>query len=170
MLAALALLAQSGTIAIAGGLTPSAVTISLPAARPGMTRVHLSIAHQFAFTHGWETDGAGTFATWAHFRGWWWLSAGGVPVGGGRVSAQSSAFGDLVPFDGVWDWAGTSGDANVYGCDTVLGIDVAAGVPLVLSGRAVAPHGIALSILGYGACTSLVRSEWSAVVAYTFLR
>lgn len=169
--AALALLAQSGTIAISGGLCPSAVAISLPDAPPGMSRVHVSVAVEHVFTHGWETDGVGTFSIAARFTGSWTLRAGSEVVCGARTQRWTSfANGDLVPFDHVWDWAGTSGDANVEGRSSAAGVTLPAGVPLVLSARASAPYSIALNVLGYGSCATLVRSEWSGVLAYTFVR
>ena len=116
MLLALALIAlptADFTLTIDGGLTNSARTLNIPAAPPGMTHLHLEVDHVHHYGLGLETDEVGpidaTYVVDAEIVGNWSLKWAEIPLTGRRTQYNAGYAGDCVPFDGVYDWSGASG-------------------------------------------------------------
>lgn len=130
------------TLHIDGGLTNSTRIVDLPAAPPGAIGVELTVVETHAHSFGVETDVFGnttaTYSADTRFLDGWALRRGTTNVMGARPTWTSGFAGTCVPFDGVYDWAGTSGQldsANVSSTRTeTLTMAQLASAPLTLSG------------------------------------
>lgn len=109
------------TFNVGGLYTDSGDTITLPTAPPGTTHALITYRHRSRYFYGWETmldlvEGV-AWCDWTsdgHIRQWVDVSSGGVVLGGVRTRLDFSHAGPCLPFDGVMNWAGTSGWNSGY--------------------------------------------------------
>lgn len=172
------------TVYVGGGYTNSSSTLTLPTPPPGATHVHLDIDHEFAFGLGVETDEFGpidaTYVVDADLNGHWKLTWLGNDLCGRRAAWSAGFAGGCEPFDGVYDWAGTSGQSTAATVPTNASVTISVNMlslgPLVLGSRASSyveadlAFGVPWGVGEVGASvTYLTSSQWSAVVRGTWL-